>query len=453
MKRAGEKGMRVTDMTRGDPLRLILFFAVPLFIGNVFQQVYTMLDTVVVGHFIGDSAISAIGATVSLYSLLLSLAISLNNGYAIVITQAFGAHDEGKLRRAIAGTILLNSGAAVLVTAVSLVFLHPLLRFIHTPPEVYAEAYRYIFVLCAGISATLAYNMFAGILRAVGNSRTPLYFLIISSLINVALDLLFVAVLRMGVMGAALATVIAQGISALLCGWKVLHAYRSIMPEKEDFGNCPSLLPALFSTGLAMALMICVVDLGTVIFERANNVLGPDVIAAHAAGNRIIIALMQPLTTIAAANATFVSQNFGAGQLERIRKTLKKIMGLEIMWGVIACALIYAWGAPLLRFITGTEDAGIIRNGVLLMRITLPFFPVLGMLFAFRTSMQAMGYKIAPVVSSVVELLIKGVCGPLLIAAFGYAGTSVTAPLSWVAMTAYLSLAYLHMRKKLYQNQ
>lgn len=442
--------MNVQDMTVGDPIKLILAFAIPLFIGNVFQQIYTMVDTMVVGHFIGDNAISAIGATSSLYGLMMSLATSMNSGYAIITTQAFGAHDEDRLRHAIAGTVVLNVIITCLVTVLSVIFLRPLLHFMNTPNGIFEEAYIYIFILCIGLFSTIGYNMFAGILRAVGNSRTPLYFLIVSSIGNVVLDLLFVAVFQMGVVGAALATVIAQTISALLSGVAILRGYPSMIPKKKDFYDSIKLWPELLSTGFAMALMLCVVNLGSLIFQRANNGLGETVIAAHAAAHKIINTVMQPLGTIASANSTFISQNWGAKKYDRIKTTLRKVMGLEVLWGVIACALVYMFGDFLIQMITGTEDMTIISNGVLAMKISLPFFPILGILLCLRTAMQSMGYKVAPVVSSCVELLMKGLGASLLIPAYGYLGTCVTEPLTWTLMTMFLVTAYIFQRKKIY---
>ena len=317
--------MRVMDMTQGNPVKLILAFAVPLFIGNIFQQIYSMVDTAVAGYCLGDGAIAAIGATSSLYALLIDFASGLNSGCAIVVTQRFGAHDEKKLKSAIAGMIELDAGITLALTVLSLAFLRPLMRFMNTPDSIFEQAYQYIAVICAGMIATIAYNLFSSILRAFGNSRTSLYFLIISSVLNMGMDLLFVAVLGLGVAGAALATVIAESVSALLCGIYVFRHYSAFLPGKADFRVSGSLLGELFSNGIAMALMYCVVDLGSVIFQRANNHLGETIISAHTASRRIIGIMMQPLATISTAFSTFVGQNWGARKPERIRTALRQV--------------------------------------------------------------------------------------------------------------------------------
>ena len=439
--------MRVMDMTQGSPAKLILAFAVPLFIGNIFQQIYSMVDTAVAGYCLGDGAIAAIGATSSLYAFLIDFASGLNSGCAIVVTQHFGARDEKKLKSAIAGMIELD---AVVTLALSLVFLRPLMRFMNTPEGIFEQAHQYIAVICAGMAATIAYNMFSGILRAFGNSRTSLFFLIISSVLNMGMDLLFVAVLGMGVAGAALATVIAQGVSALLCGVYVFRHYKAFLPGKEDFRVSGSLIAELLSNGIAMALMYCVVDLGSVIFQRANNHLGETIISAHTASRRIIGIMMQPLATIATASSTFVGQNWGAGKPERIHTALRRVTAMEIGWSLFGCGLVFAFGGALVRLTTGTSDTEVVRNAVMSLRWHLSFFPALGCLLALRTAMQAMGQKTAPILSSCIELGMKLLSAALLIPRLGFFGTSITEPITWSLMLLFLAAAYFGSKTRMF---
>lgn len=446
---AAPPAMRVQDMTEGEPIRLILAFAVPLFIGNVFQQIYNVVDTMVAGYNLGDGAIAAIGATTSLYHLVLNLATGLNSGYAIVVTQSFGARDTKRLKQSIAGMLWLNAAAAAIITVLALLFLRPLLRFLNTPEAIFQDAYQYIMVICAGIAATIAYNFFAAVLRALGNSRTPLYFLMISCVLNIALDMLLVAGFHWGVAGAAAATVIAQAISAALGGAYLLRNYRDILPGREDLRTPRALLGDLLSAGTAMGLMYCVVDLGTVIFQRANNSLGEIYIASWTSARRLISIAMQPLGTIANAFSTFVGQNWGAGKKERIRSTLKKVLLMEVGWSLLACAAAYAFGAALIRFTTGTRDPEIIRNAVLSLRCHLTFFPALGMLFCMRTAMQSMGRKLAPIVSSCVEMGMKLLSAAWIIPRFGFPGVCMTEPVTWCLMLLFLAVAWLAGRRAL----
>lgn len=445
---AGKPSMRVQDMTVGSPLKLILTFAIPIFIGNIFQQIYSIIDTMVVGYTLGDAAISAIGASASLYSLLINVAIGMNSGFSIITTQSFGAHDEKRLRHSIAGTVLLNVVITSIVMVLSLTFLRPLMVFMNTPASIFNDAYRYIFIICAGMFSTVTYNMCAGILQALGNSRTPLFFLMISCIINIILDILLVAVFPLGVAGASLATIIAQTISALLCGAYLLRNYRAILPRREDFHVTKSVLTALFFSGLAMALMYCVVDLGSVIFQRANNALGELYITSYTASRRLIIIASQPGGTISTSTATFIGQNWGAGKKQRIQDTIKQIITVEILWGFFICAVIYLIGEFLVKFTTGTSDPVIIQNAVLSLRIHLPFFPALGSLVCLRSGMQAMGYKTAPVISSCMELAMKILSAAFLIPTFGFVGTCVTEPVTWFIMMIYLGISYLSLKRK-----
>ena len=442
--------MRIMDMTQGNALKLILAFAVPLFIGNIFQQIYSMVDTAVAGYCLGDGAIAAIGATSSLYALLIDFASGLNSGCAIVVTQRFGAHDEKKLKSAVAGMIELDAGITLVLTVISLVFLRPLMRFLNTPEGIFEQAYQYIAVICAGMISTIAYNLFSSILRAFGNSRTSLYFLIISSVLNMGMDMLFVAVLGLGVAGAALATVIAEGVSALLCGIYVFRHYSEFLPGKKDFRVSGRQIAELFSNGIAMALMYCVVDFGSVIFQRANNHLGENIISAHTASRRIIGIMMQPLATISTASSTFVGQNWGAKKPERIRTALRQVTGMEIGWSLFGCALIFAFGSTLVRLTTGTSDTEVIRNAVMSLRWHLSFFPALGCLLVLRTAMQAMGQKTAPILSSCIELGMKLLSAAFLIPHLGFFGTSITEPITWTVMLLFLAAVYFASRKRLF---
>ena len=440
----------VLDMTKGNAVRMILTFAIPLFIGNIFQQVYSMVDTMVAGYCLGAQALAAIGSTSSLYGLVIDLAWGLNSGFALIVTQAFGAHERWKIRKAIGHMMVLDGIIAAALAIPALIFLPSLMRLMNTPESIFDQAYSYMVVIIAGLPATICYNMFAGILRAFGNSRTPLYFLIFSSVLNIALDLLFVAVFQMGVGGAALATVAAQVVSGVLAGIYVYHSYCDMLPVKEDFRLEKGLTKEMLATGTAMGFMYSLVDLGSVVFQGASNALGEIYIAAHTAARRIINILMQPMSGLMNASGTFVGQNWGAKQKQRIRDTLKKIMGMQIAWGLFSCLIVYLFGQAIIRFVTGTQSEEILDNAVMSLRIHFPFFPVLGVLLAMRVSMQSMGQKTAPVVSSVIELLMKIIAALWMIPAFGFVGVCVTEPVTWVIMTVFLITVYMvKTRKKL----
>ena len=437
-------------MSQGDPLKLILTFSLPLFFGNVFQQLYAMVDTMVVGHFLGDSAIAAIGATASLYSLLLNFSNGLNAGYGVIVSQKFGARNSRQMKQSIAGMFLLDMGITLGITLLSLIFLKPLMVFLNTPAEIFRQAYIYMFLICGGLAATMGYNMLSTILHSIGNSRVPLYFLMFSSLLNVGLDLLLVAVIPLGVAGAAIATVIAQAISALLCGVYIFRNYKEILPERKDFRVAPELYKQLLSTGSAVAMMNCLVDCGSVIFSRATNLLGQTAITAYTAGRRIMRIGISFLGNLAHAGSVFVGQNWGAGQYERIRFGIKTTLLLEAVWSFLVTAVVYLFGSTLVTLTTGTEDAEVIRLAAQSLRIHFAASLPLGILFALRHCLQSMGKKTAPLLSSIIELTVKIFAAGILIPKLGYLGTCLTEPISWCLMATYLLIYYFSQRKKLF---
>lgn len=449
MKHSDQHTSNVKDMTLGNPLQLILAFSFPLLIGNIFQQVYGMVDTLVVGHTLGDQGIAAIGATTTLYQLIVNFAWGLNNGYAIIVTQHFGARDLKSMRQAIAGMMILDTVVTCLLTILALVFLRPLLAFMNTPEVIFTDAYRYIAIIYAGMLATVGYNMLAGILRAMGNSRVPLYFLMMSSVLNIALDVLLVCYTPLGIAGAAIATVIAQAVSSLLCCLFMLRRYREYLPRRSDFHVPPPLLGKLLISGFSMAMMVSVIDAGSVIYQRANNVLGEVFITAHAAGRRIVSVFMQPLGSIATACSTFVGQNWGAGKKGRIRHAIRQICLLEIILAATSFCILYLCGSFIIRLITGTSDPQIIDNALMSLRIHTAFFPALGLVFCLRTAMQSMGENRIPIFASCIELSMKILSAVWMIPTFGFLGTCCTEPVTWTIMAVYLLLSYCRKNRSL----
>jgi Na+-driven multidrug efflux pump len=328
------------------------------------------------------------------------------------------------------------------------------MHFMNTPERIFADSYAYMFIICAGMICTVAYNMFASFLRAFGNSVVPLYFLIFSSLMNIILDLVFIESMKMGVAGAALATVISELISAALAGVYFFRYYKPMLPGRSDFRITKELLGELSSNGAAMAFMYSVVNLGSVFFQGANNklaeTLGDGIITAHTAARRLIGITMTPLGTITSAAATYIGQYYGAKERDRIRKGLQDEIFIVVGWGVFACLMIYLFGEQLVRFTTGTSDTYIIKNAVLSLRIHLPLYPVLGILLALRTAMQAVNIKTPTVVSSSIELGMKIIAAVWLIPEIGFIGTCVTEPVTWVICTVFLIIIYRGKKKDLY---
>lgn len=440
------------DMTLGDPVRLILAFAIPIFIGNIIQQFYSVMDTMIAGHQVGDDALAAIGATGSIYNLVIGMANGMNNGYAIIISRAFGAKDEKKMKHAIAVTIVLNALVAVFFTILSCIFIMPLLKLLNTPDKIIMDSYRYIIIILLGMVITVAYNMEAGILRALGNSRTPLYFLIISSIANIILDLVFVVVFSLGIQGLALATVIAQAISAILCFWYIKKYYKELKIRKEDFRFQRHLVSETFMTGLSMGLMNCIYTIGSVMLQRAINTFGEATITAHFAARKLDSMLMLPLSTLAAANATFVSQNYGANKIDRIKMGIKKTCIIGFVWSTFSVLVSFVCGPILVQWLTNTNDTYIIDTAALYLNTNTPFFYSLGILFVLRTSLQGIGRKIAPLVSSSIELVGKAIAAFWIVPKIAYIGVCFTEPVLWVLCTIFLFFSFFTAYKSLKEN-
>lgn len=434
--------MKTLDMTEGKPVKLILKFAIPLFIGMLFQQVYNITDTMIVGYGLGENAVAAVGATSALYSVLIYFANGLNNGYGIIISQAFGGKDWKKLRQGFATMVILDVGITLALTLVSLILLKPILFWMDTPEEIFGQAYQYIAIVLAGMITTIAYNMGAGFLRAVGNSRIPLCFLMISCGLNIIMDLLFVLAFRMGVKGAAIATVIAQAISAWLCLSYVTKKYREFLPQKGEWRLNSKLTGEMLTTGLSMGLMLSVFSIGSVFLQKAVNLLDAAIITANTASRRVYELLLMPLTTMSTANATFVGQNYGAKKQDRIYRALRQVMGMELIWSAVSSLIAWLMGGFLVRMLIGTSDSFIIDNAVLNLRVCTLFFFPLGALLLLRNTMQPMGYKVAPVISSGIELGFKAVFAYAVVPKMGYLGVVITEPIIWVVCAIYLACVF-----------
>ncbi len=313
------------DLMNGPIFKSLFIFMLPIFVSNLFQQLYNTVDTMIVGNVLGDTALAAIGSCGSIYELLVGFGIGIGNGLAIVAARSYGAQDEDLLKKTVAGSLVIGFLSSLCITLAGLVGLHPLLVLLDTPAEILEEAYSYILIIDVGVLVMFAYNLCAGLLRAIGNSFMPLVFLLISSGLNVALDLMFIAVVGMGVKGAAVATVISQGVSVVLCIFYVLRKTRVLVPERKHFQVGRKLYWDLFSQSISMGLMSSIVSAGSVVLQYGINGLGTLVIAGHTAARKMFAFTDMPLIAMANAGSTFVSQNYGANHPDRVRKGMREI--------------------------------------------------------------------------------------------------------------------------------
>lgn len=431
------------NMTEGSILGCLLTFAFPILIGNIFQQLYNVVDTAVVGNVLGDNALASIGAAAPIYSLVVSFANGITNGFAVIIARAFGADKEDEIRKSVALTFVLTAVLSVIFMAGSLLLLNPLLNFLETPTTIIKETKQYLFIILAFSVATMFYNMFAGMLRAIGNSRAPLYFLVIAMIINVLLDIILVKYTPLGVAGAACATVIAQLMSVVLC---IVYIYKKcpmfIFRPKDVLWD-GRLIGELLSTGLSMGLMIVVVSIGSVALQRAVNSLGEQTIAAHTAARKIDDIFMLPLGTITMAASTFTSQNFGAGKMERVKKGIITSILIDFVWSAFACLCSVFGSGLMVQLLSGTKDPVVLNCATNYIRINLPFFFVLSILLVLRSSLQSVGRKLIPVIGSIVELIAKFLAVIVIVPMFGYMGVCFLEPVIWILSAMLVCVEYV----------
>lgn len=438
---------RVKDMTVGNPLKVILLFAVPVFFGNLFQQLYNIVDTTIAGHCLGDTVLGGMGATSSVYNLIFGFSGGLNFGFAMLVARAFGEKDEEKVRNSVALMLVLNIVATLLITSVSVVSIGPLLHVLHTPDSFMAIAYRYIVIILLGLPITICYNMQASILQALGNSRTPLMFLILSTILNIALDFLFVMAFGWQVTGVALATVVAQLISAICCFVHIKRHYPQLKLHRENFVFQKEQVIEMLSMGFSMGLMNSIYAIGSVILQGAINKISEAAVTAHYAARRLTEILMLPLSTLSMANATFVGQNFGAGNMKRIKEGMKQTCVMGFIWSTIAVIITYLFGEYAVVAITNSSDIYVLENATRYLRINVPFFYALIMLLVLRTSLQGIGRKVSPVVSSSVELVAKIVATIWVVPMLQYFGVCIIEPIIWILCTIVLLGTFCHIYK------
>lgn len=430
------------DLIKGNILKSLIIFAIPLFISNVFQQLYNTMDTMIVGNFLGDTSLAAIGACSAIYELLVGFALGIGNGLSIVTARSYGSNDKELLKKSVAGSVVIGIFVTVVIMIISQLFLFPLLKVLNTPENIIQESYSYIYIVTLFVGIMFIYNLCAGLLRAIGNSVMPLAFLIISSALNIGLDILFITQFNMGIKGAAVATVISQGISGILC---IIYIYKKcpiLIPSKEHFTFDKNLYKELLGQGLSMGFMLSIVSTGTVILQVAINNLGYLIIAGHTAARKLNSFCMMPGATIALALSTFVSQNKGADQGHRIRQGVRYANILAVSWAVIISIILFFSSSILVKILSGSNESVVIENGAKYLMINAPFYGVLGILLNLRYSLQGLGQKLIPLVSSVIEFFGKVVFVLLLIPTLKYFGVIICEPVIWCLMCIQLAYAF-----------
>ncbi len=442
----------IQDMTQGSPIRLLVFFSLPLLIGNVFQQFYNFADTMIVGRTIGYEALAAVGATGSVLFLVFGGFFGLTGGFAVITAQRFGAQDDDGVRRSVTTSAYLCTAITVIMTTVCVLSARRLLVLMRTPETILEDAVEYLTIFYLGMAALVFYNMLASIIRALGDSRTPLFFLIISTIINIALDLIFILQFGWGVAGAAWATVIAQAISAFLCLFYVFWRFPILRLHRHDWRFNWRFAWEHLRVALPMALQFMITALGVMVVQAALNGFGTEKIAGYTAGCRLDQLAVQPFFSFGMALATYVAQNYGAGNLERIRHGVNRCSILAVSFAVASGILIWVgcdWGVGL--FIGG-EQPGVIDSARTFLHLSASFYIVLALLFIYRNALQGMGRAFVPMMAGACELILR-VAGAVWFAhVWGYTGVCLATPAAWIAATIPLGITYFFVIRKLRRN-
>ena len=430
------------NLLEGPILRAMIAFAIPIMIANIFQQLYNTVDIMIVGRFLGEESLAAVGATAAIFELVVGFALGIGNGMGIVIARHYGAGNYEKLKSAVAATFVIGGVLSIVIAVLGNFTLYPLLKLLGTPSNIIDQSYGYSYLIVVFIGVTLAYYLCAGLLRAVGDSKAALYFLIFSAIINTVLDIYFIAYLHMGVRSAGVATIISQGISAVLCFNYIRRKTPFLIPTKKHFTWNKKLYSDLFSQGLAMGLMFSVVSIGTVILQTSINALGPVIISAQTSARRIMMFALLPVGSMSATITTFTSQNFGARQYNRIVEGLRKGALVTIIWSVLICITLSFASPYLNELITGSNDEELIYQASLYLKISSAFYPFLAILLVLRNALQGLGQKMMPLVSSIIEMVGKILFVIFIIPSAGYLGVIFVEPILWVVMAAQLYYAF-----------
>ena len=440
------------DMTAGTPGKIIFNFTMPIFIGNIFQQFYNMADTVIVGKFVGNAALAAVGACGTLVFLIIGFLQGVTAGFTVVTAQHFGAGNMKAMKKSVASGAVLTGIVTVILTLLSMISMEKVLHLMNTPSDMYGEAYGYIMVICGGIVAQALYNYLASVLRALGDSKRPLYFLVIAALLNIVLDLVFIIVFRMGAAGAAYATVIAQGISGILCLLYIAKKVPALYLHREDWEIDKNLAGWQLKIGLPMALQYSITAIGTMMVQSALNILGSTLVAAFTAASKIEQVVTQAYVAMGTTMATYGAQNIGAGNVPRIRQGFKACTILGIGYSLVAATFIMTVG-KYMTYLFVSEDVDIIMSSVdIYLKCIGLFFIPLAIVNIYRNGIQGLGYGLLPMMAGVAELIGRGVVARIAARERSYLGVCLASPAAWVLAGGLLIAMYyyimnVHMKK------
>lgn len=439
----------IKDMTVGNPTGLIIRFAIPLLIGNLFQQLYNISDIIIVGRILGVNALAAAGASAPIFFTILLVTFGFTAGLCVITAQRFGAKDEIGVRRSVTHSIVASIILCFFVTTILCFYMHEILRKMNVPEQIMEDAHTFIFTLTLGLSLIVGYNLLAGFIRALGDSKTPLYFLIFSSILNIILNLLFIYVLKLGIIGSALGTIVAMAISVICCMFYIGKKFPILKLKKEDWKLNWDFMKTHLNVAVPMSLQFSVLAIGLLIIQAVCNSFGENTIAAFTSALRIEQMSTQPLLALGFALATYSAQNYGAGQIKRIRQGVASTSIISIIFSIFAAVLVRFYGENFIDVFLKEKNEEIIQIGHDYLNISTMFYIFLGQIFIFRNTLQGMGKTIIPLLASIVELLTRSFAAIYLAEKLGYLGICYASPISWVGAAIVVSLGYIYTLRQI----
>ncbi len=436
------------NMTIGSPTKLILQFLIPLLLGMLFQQCYNLVDTMIVGRFLGPQALAAVGGTGSINFMIIGFCMGVCNGFAVPVAKAFGAQDEQALRAYVTNGVKLSIGFAAVMTLIVCVFCRAILVGMQTPPDILEDAYGYIFVIFLGIPVVYFYHFIASVLRSLGDSKTPVYFLVVASVLNIAFDLIAILGLNLGVAGAAWATVLAQAISGVLCLIYVMKKQGLLKLEKEDWKSDYRLMKELCWNGVPMGLQYSITAIGGVIVQTAVNGLGFLAVASITAASKVSMFLTCAFDAMGATMATYASQNIGAGKPDRVTQGLKSCAAMAFVYSLVMYGIVLLWGEQMIMLFVDASETVIIQNALQCLNITGLFFFAVAMVTTTRYTIQGVGFAKLAIIAGVFEMVARTVVGFVFIPLYGYNAACFSNPAAWVMADVFLIPAYIYVIRK-----
>ena len=430
------------SMTSGNSLKLLLTFMIPLIIGNIFQQMYSISDIIIVGRTIGVNALASVGAAAPIFMLLVMITMGLSNGLTVLTGQFFGAGDLDKMRRSVAVSIRICVMAVIVLAVGMHIIIDPLLHLMNLPEILYQDSRSYILIVAEGLWAMMAYNFFSAVLRALGDSKTPVYFLIFATIINVGLALLFILKFGLGVPGSAYALVMAQGLSALLCAVYMWKHFPILRLRKSDWKWDSRFAISHLKMGLPMAGQFSILGVGILLIQSITNSFGPHTIAGFTAAIRVEQLALQPMASFGIAMAAFSAQNYGARQFRRIRDAVKKCSLIAMAFAFCAGILIFFFSENIIGVFIEEGNPDVVKDALLYLNCSVPFYFFLSQMFIYRSAVQGMGVGMVPLASSLIELSMRTGVAKFLATDWGYRGVCYASPVAWVAGSIFLFFAY-----------